>query len=442
MVKIQGLDEWSYFPKKNGKLRPGFDVVDSEIGDFAIVVNSAGGVDTKDYAEQLQLLLEGLTLYSESVLLRVEVDSKNTAHLDISQRVLEIGCPIEMESVGDHLGLRKKITAAQRTIGQRPEDTGGNGTRRIKMHIKFKYYFDVVEFLNGLLTNGELRMNKSREATTAKPSKTGFRGSQNELDDEVLTNQEVTQASDVVRQIHTLTKDEIQKSLDEWLQVGRDLFFARHDVNPAFKYKIAAGEELFDAKAIVVGSLRKFRPQLGAFKTSIFNGNAATIAEPLRRLGFNVLDMELDEIEVEDDRHEREILNRGLEGPVEKIQLVKSRRGQGKFRDNVESREPKCRVTGVTNPRYLRASHIRPWRKSTDQEKIDGNNGLMLAPHIDFLFDRGFISFEDDGNLIVSNQIEDDVLDAWGIPSEMNVGPFSSEQSVYLKFHRENELKK
>ena len=66
----------------------------------------------------------------------------------------------------------------------------------------------------------------------------------------------------------------------------------------------------------------------------------------------------------------------------------------------------------------------------------------MLAPHIDFLFDKGFISFEDDGTLIVSTQIESGVLVAWGVPNELNVGPFSSEQSEYLKFHRENELKK
>ena len=66
----------------------------------------------------------------------------------------------------------------------------------------------------------------------------------------------------------------------------------------------------------------------------------------------------------------------------------------------------------------------------------------MLAPHIDFLFDRGLISFEDDGRLIVSDQIEENALQAWGIPSELNVGPFSAEQSVYLKFHRENELKR
>jgi hypothetical protein len=189
-----------------------------------------------------------------------------------------------------------------------------------------------------------------------------------------------------------LTKQEIQDALDEWSRDGREAFFARHKVHSAFKYKIAVDDVEFDAKAIVVGALRKSRPQLGEFKTAIFNGNAQTIAQPLRRLGFDVLDMEIDEIEVEDDRHQRELLNRGLVGPVERHQLVKSRRGQGVFRDNVESREPKCRITGVSNPRYLRASHIKPWRKSSDIEKIDGNNGLMLAPHVDFLFDRGFIS--------------------------------------------------
>ena len=78
----------------------------------------------------------------------------------------------------------------------------------------------------------------------------------------------------------------------------------------------------------------------------------------------------------------------------------------------------------------------------SDTEKIDGNNGLMLAPHIDFLFDRGFISFEDDGTLIVSRLIEDGALESWGIPSEMNVGSFSSEQAIFLKFHRDHELKR
>ena len=414
------IDVWSRFHNPPaGSLKPGFDVVrESDIGDFAIISNSAGGQDAKGYAEQLQLLLEGLTLYSKSILLRVEVDSRETSNLDISERVLDIGCPIDMDDVEDHSELRKKITAAQKHIGQSKESKGGNGNRRIKMHVKYQYVFDPVEFLAGLLVNGSLRMD-------------GLEGSDG------LS----IQASDVITQIHTLTKQEIQAAIDEWSRDGREAFFARHKVHRAHKYTIAVDDAEFDAKAIVVGALRNTRPQLGEFKTAIFNGNAFTIAQPLRKLGFDVLDLELDEIEVEDDRHLREILNRGLVGPVERHQLVKSRRGQGVFRDNVESREPKCRITGVSNPRYLRASHIKPWRKSSDKEKIDGNNGLMLAPHVDFLFDRGFISFEDDGTLIVSTQIEDGALESWGIPSVVNVGMFSPEQAVYLKFHREHELK-
>ena len=406
MSNNQGRVEWEYFETQDGRLKPGFQISDSDVADFSVVSNSAGGVVAKDYAKQLQMILEGLTA-AEMDLVRVEVDSSETSGLPIEQRTLDIDYPVVMTDVEDHLSLRRRLGAAQEPIGQSPGARGDNRNKRIRMHIR-SHGVSSSQLLNGLIPlGGEFRLDTSVVAT------------------------------DVINQIHTLTKQEIQAAIDEWSRDGRKSFFARHKVHSAFKYKIAVDDAEFDAKAIVVGALRNTRPQLGEFKTALFNGNALTIAQPLRKLGFDVLDMELDEIEVEDDRHERELLNRGLIGPVEKHQIVKSRRGQGVFRDNVESREPKCRITGVSNPRYLRASHIKPWRKSSDVEKIDGNNGLMLAPHIDFLFDRGFISFEDDGTLIVSTQIEDGTLESWGIPAEVNVGAFSNEQAVYLKFHRE-----
>jgi len=413
MSNNQGRIEWKYLETQKGQLKPGFQVSDSDVADFSIISNSAGGATAKEYSIQLQLILEGLTA-SEMDLVRVEVDSSKTSGLALEQRVLGIQFPIVMAQVDDHLGLRKRIEQSQKPIGQSSDvtETGkGNGNRRIRMHISSNGVSSS-QLLSGLIPlEGEFRLGTSVSAT------------------------------DVINQIHTLTKDEIEAAIEEWSRDGREAFFTRHKVHSAFKYKIAVDDAEFDAKAIVVGALRNTRPQLGEFKTAIFNGNALTIAQPLRKLGFDVLDLELDEIEVEDDRHLREILNRGLVGPVERHQLVKSRRGQGVFRDNVESREPNCRITGVSNPRYLRASHIKPWRKSSDIEKIDGNNGLMLAPHVDFLFDRGLISFEDDGTLIVSTQIEEGALESWGIPSEVNVGNFSSEQAVYLKFHREHELK-
>jgi predicted restriction endonuclease len=87
-------------------------------------------------------------------------------------------------------------------------------------------------------------------------------------------------------------------------------------------------------------------------------------------------------------------------GDTQKQQLVQARRGQGIFKANVRLNESKCRFTGVTDPRLLIASHIKPWAISNDREKLDGCNGLLFSPHIDRLFDRGFISFKDDGTVL------------------------------------------
>lgn len=65
--------------------------------------------------------------------------------------------------------------------------------------------------------------------------------------------------------------------------------------------------------------------------------------------------------------------------------------------------ERHCRITRVDKPEHLRASHCKPWRDcNTNQERLDGENGLLLTPSIDHLFDHGFISFEDSGRLIIS----------------------------------------
>lgn len=141
--------------------------------------------------------------------------------------------------------------------------------------------------------------------------------------------------------------------------------------------------------------------------------------------------------EASEQEVERAIRNRTDIDETEKVQLVRSRRGQGVFRQNLESMEKGCRITGVTNRRHLRASHIKPWRASTNFEKLDGNNGLLLSPHIDHLFDQGYISFGDDGSLLVSPEVDSDTLARWGIDPNGNFGPFRAEQLPYLTFHRE-----
>jgi len=71
---------------------------------------------------------------------------------------------------------------------------------------------------------------------------------------------------------------------------------------------------------------------------------------------------------------------------------------------------------------------------------LDGNNGLLLAPHIDHLFDQGFISFRNDGTLLVSPRLDPEVLKCWGIPSTMSSSKFNRQQCGYLAYHRENVL--
>lgn len=132
-----------------------------------------------------------------------------------------------------------------------------------------------------------------------------------------------------------------------------------------------------------------------------------------------------------------EIEARQLEGDLEKIELTKSRRGQGTFKANVRLFEDHCRVTGVTKVNHLRASHIKPWAVSDNSEKLDGANGLLLSPHVDHLFDRGFISFKDLGDLLVSSNLHPLVLQQWSIPSVQNVGGFQKSQQSYLEYHRD-----
>ncbi|SMC10818.1 hypothetical protein ROA7745_00625 [Roseovarius aestuarii] len=123
---------------------------------------------------------------------------------------------------------------------------------------------------------------------------------------------------------------------------------------------------------------------------------------------------------------------------TEKIQLVRSRIGQGIFRRNLESLESECRVTGVSNLRHLRASHIKPWRASTNFEKLDGNNGLLLSPHVDHLFDQGYISFTDQGEILISNETDKETLALWNIDVSVKFSDFRTEQLCYLAFHRES----
>jgi putative restriction endonuclease len=127
---------------------------------------------------------------------------------------------------------------------------------------------------------------------------------------------------------------------------------------------------------------------------------------------------------------------------TEREALIVARRGQGLFKQRVMEIETRCRITGVTNPVHLRASHCKPWRDSNNEERLNGENGLLLTPTIDHLFDRGFISFEDSGVLIVSPVADAPSLTRMGVATDriINVGTFTEGQRQFLDHHRESVL--
>ncbi len=118
--------------------------------------------------------------------------------------------------------------------------------------------------------------------------------------------------------------------------------------------------------------------------------------------------------------------------------IIRARRGQGLFKQRVMQIEARCRITGAENPIHLVASHCKPWRDSSNEERLDGENGLLLTPSIDHLFDRGFIGFEDSGDRIVSPVAHRPSLERIGVETQrvVNVGRFTEGQRGVPEFHR------
>jgi len=128
---------------------------------------------------------------------------------------------------------------------------------------------------------------------------------------------------------------------------------------------------------------------------------------------------------------------------TEKDVLVKSRRGQGRYRQQLLTLEPKCRITGVNNPEHLIASHIKPWRSSDNNERLDPENGFMLTPSIDHLFDKGFIGFENDGKIVLADVADRDAMERIGVIGKSapdNIGRLRENQRKYVEWHRDNLL--
>lgn len=123
---------------------------------------------------------------------------------------------------------------------------------------------------------------------------------------------------------------------------------------------------------------------------------------------------------------------------TEKEQIIQSRIGQGVFRNKLIEYWNGCSVSGCSLLPVLVASHIKPWYVSNNEQRLDPFNGLLLQPNIDKLFDRGYITFDLQGNIQCSSFLENNDRKLLGIDRSMRLRKLEDMHKKYLVYHQEN----
>jgi hypothetical protein len=125
--------------------------------------------------------------------------------------------------------------------------------------------------------------------------------------------------------------------------------------------------------------------------------------------------------------------------PTQRESFIQARLGQGGFRRDLLKYWSGCAVVGCTAEAVLRASHIKPWKKSSDRERLDPANGLLLIANLDALFNDGLITFDDHGRMLISDQVASKDRSLLRLGGRLKKPP-SPRQRKYLRFHREKEF--
>ena len=129
-----------------------------------------------------------------------------------------------------------------------------------------------------------------------------------------------------------------------------------------------------------------------------------------------------------------------IPSPTEKEQLVKIRLGHGVFKRKLLEKSRCCKICGLDDERFLIASHIKAWKHSDNRERLDDSNGFLLCPAHDLLFDRGFICFDQDGNIIISESLDAQACNHFNIHRNMKLS-LDNKQLKYVAWHRENTFR-
>ncbi len=217
----------------------------------------------------------------------------------------------------------------------------------------------------------------------------------------------------------------------DYYQLMSNMEFLDAVFHPGWRVKYAVRLSTIEEveKTIRNEILPRFEPDRNEILAQGESGAAefeAEIAEPDYVLEADLIDDEVNEL--------------GVEGTFREV-VVKQRVNQSVFRERLLKKYSHCCLCNVSNKRLLIASHIKPWSVSSPTEKVDVNNGLLLCPNHDALFDQGYVSFDEDGQIIISDGLNDVDRVFMNINGDMIVS-LEEGQKEYMKYHRNTVYEK
>lgn len=214
-------------------------------------------------------------------------------------------------------------------------------------------------------------------------------------------------------QVETTNEDVLKNSINshsEILKIENDILSIRSDVDEHYIQEIL-GLEVTNHRNDLV-QFFNFFSNYKSFGESFFVKSEQEVLEEINSLSIS---------------------------ETEKVQLAKSRVGQGVFREALLNELPICPITGCNEPQLLIASHIKPWRDSTNQERLDPKNGFLFTPSIDKLFDKGFISFSNEKTILISDKLSTSNREALNLITDTKYPNLVIDgREEYLNYHREN----
>jgi predicted restriction endonuclease len=241
----------------------------------------------------------------------------------------------------------------------------------------------------------------------------------------------------LIRQALLENLEDLSEQFHRWLmEIGKSEKTAKSYVG-AIRGKVsewASDAGIYDQNLISVtghSAVRRVMEELGTYEVfrEADQRGKAMYSSALKSY-LNFLDITY-QAEVSEDIEE--ILKDISIEETQRMTYVNARIGQGKFRTELIEYWDRCAVTGYSGKGFLVASHIKPWKVSNSQERLDKFNGLLLLANIDKAFDLGFVTFNTDGGIVVSEFIEKpDVL---GIHKKMKIDLVEQHQA-YMEYHR------